>query len=220
MLQRQLAPSVVTLAALVEALGPPRWAKALQVLEANDTGVLFWESRRFTVVPDLVLVNATASVACRGSSWTTALALAEGLPQRALQADVFTANIVLSSLAQNKGWQDTLAMLHSLPRRTLRPNTISFNTTMSCAVQGGRWQLVYELLDEMNRRKLRWMDGTFNALASVHELNSSWEAAVQCLVDASKEGLQPSVMTRAVVVSACRKAQQWHQVLALLEQSE
>eukprot|EP00913_Durusdinium_trenchii_P026719 g25066.t1 len=108
MLQRQLAPSVVTLAALVEALGPPRWAKALQVLE---------ESRRFTVVPDLVLVNATASVACRGSSWTTALALAEGLPQRALQADVFTANIVLSSLAQNKGWQDTLAMLHSLPRR-------------------------------------------------------------------------------------------------------
>eukprot|EP00434_Breviolum_minutum_P036310 symbB.v1.2.032168.t1/scaffold3815.1/size82879/3 len=91
---------------------------------------------------------------------------------------------------------------------------------MTSVLRGKQWPLVLELMMEMRQRKLRFGDGSFNILASVYEQNSAWEDAVQCLEIAAQKGLRLSSLTSAVVVSACRKASQWQQTLALLENME
>eukprot|EP00435_Cladocopium_sp_Y103_P034943 s288_g9.t1 len=206
---RQLKPSVVTLAQLVESYGHGmRWAEALETLQG---------AHRFSLQPDVVLINATAAAVVRGSGWPSALSLFEELPTRSLRADLVTANTLLTTWQVASGWQETLQVLQSFPRWSLRPTTISYNTTMTSALRGQHWPLVLELMAEMRQRKLQFSDSSFNVLASVYEQNSAWEDALQCLAVADQEGLQLSSLTMAVVVSACRKAMQWQQVMALLE---
>ncbi|CAJ1362128.1 unnamed protein product [Effrenium voratum] len=206
---KKLTPSVVSLALCAEVC---HWRQALALLE--DAG-------RLAVRPDLVLVNATAASAARGGAWEAALALAAQLPARQLKPDIVMVNTVLAGFSASSHWAQTLALLAQLPRQSLRPKSVTFNTAMSACLRASQWHLVSELFEEMQRRQLKASDSTVNALCGAFERRTAWQAALHCAFGfAPARGIKLSSLSLAPVVSACRKAAQWAQVLELLRHME
>eukprot|EP00435_Cladocopium_sp_Y103_P020973 s3434_g5.t1 len=178
LLQMRLIPDLYRIPRCISACG---WASGLQLLE-----VLRVRQQR----ADVVMSNSASGVCGREAAWNQAIAQVEGARCTALEADVFTYNIIISAHERQaerlaRAWRDSLFMLRHLEEVELEADLISDNTVLSSCSKAQEWQQASGLLGKCQLLTMQLDVVTFSSSLAP---STPWQLALETLGELSVGG--------------------------------
>lgn len=187
-------------------------------------------------------MNAAISSCEKASAWATALVLLDGIPEKALQANVISHNTAIAACGRADLWQRALlgfqachpdlitfnarisacekewqqAWLVFQESRALRPDSITFGAMINALSRSAKW---FEAMLLLQEAKLAGAANAiiYNTVIAACENASLWRWALWMLAELSCDGLERSVVSYGAAMAACQKAQRWQVGLFLLQ---
>ena len=234
MLEQHLLCDAIIYSACINACGA-QWQYALHLLEAADADAKM----------SIVAMNAAISSCEKGSAWAIALLLLDGIPEKALQANVISENAAVAACGRMEHWQRALlgfqacqpdlitwnarisacerqwqqACLVFQESRALQPDSITFGAMINALSLCAQWFQAMLLLQEA---KLAGAANAiiYNTVAAACENAGLWRWALWMLAELSHEGLQRSVVSYGAAMAAGQKAQRWQVASFLLQEAK
>lgn len=190
-----------------------------------------------------VILNTAIDIHGKGTQWTFAFHLLDGMPRDAMQPDVIGACACASSLQQMAGWRRAMVQLAvvevtkvlcnavlsvmevqwraalwmfqwSLSKISL--DTISYSAVLGAYASGGLWIQCFQLLKIMAQRKVLCDLIAWNTAAnSWAQTGSLWLMALRSLLTLRQQRLGPSVVSITSTMNACHKGTAWPAAVAV-----
>ncbi|CAJ1406427.1 unnamed protein product [Effrenium voratum] len=183
---------------LTQAIRRRPWQEAwhlLQELEARGSA-------------ELVAYNAAIS-ACAGA-WQQALVTFATLEERQLRADIISCSAAVTACERAARWKPALALLSSLEEREIQGDVIIYAATISACGRPEQWQLSIALLEEAQRKEIQ--PNVIAYGSAISACRHHWKEAMRL-----QKGSRQSIVACNAVMDSLRRAEQWQQATAWLE---
>ncbi|CAE7824185.1 PPR10 [Symbiodinium sp. CCMP2592] len=193
----RLSPRLLVMSSGISALSQASaWTKALSLLSA---------SRKYQVLPDVVLYNATAAACDRASHWQWSLQLFDRMHGGRLHTDSTSLNVLISACGRASRWELALAFtvgackLQGQPQLDALGEAKGVGAAIDALGRAGQWRIALSLLDEVRTRSVASI-GCFNAAIAAAARSGQWLQASQCLEAVHRLRLTPTAITKGAEI--------------------
>eukprot|EP00435_Cladocopium_sp_Y103_P035370 s926_g9.t1 len=217
---------------LRRAKGEAMWSSAGRMLEEMQT---------LQVQLNDVILNTAIDIHGKGSQWTYAFHLLDGMPQDAMQPDIIGACACASSLRAAAGWRRAMQMLAEMTKvlcnavlsvmevqwraalwmfqwslSKMSLDTISYSAVLGAYASSGLWIQSFQLMKIMAQRKVLCDLIAWNTAAnSWAQTGSLWLMALRSLLTLRQQRLGPSVVSITSTMNTCHKGTAWPMAVAV-----
>ena len=193
-----------------------------------EAAILFDESRKTSIICDIVCFNAAMSACDSARKWSHCLEAFEDLNRSYIQTNIMVFNTVLSAYAGMDLWKCTVTTLNCLRVRTVagrdfEPTLVTRSIAMSACTFVGQWAFALHQMSLLKQRPLETRNASRKAGnaaicglgISACALGSLWTEAVSLCFNASSHG-KVNVRSFNDAIAACGRRGQWQWALWIL----
>eukprot|EP00435_Cladocopium_sp_Y103_P004290 s4058_g1.t1 len=176
-----------------------KWDKAVDFLKIV---------RNLNLEPNLVTYNALANA----QQWQEVVNLFDIMQLRHIKADEVTCTSLVHRLGSYSLWLKAAFFFRESRARGVVCDVVSCNSAMSACDAAFAWSRCLEVFEDLKCSKIQSNVLAFNTVLSACGRMDLWEstlASFQHVVLSAGLGLEPTLVTRSVVMSACTFVGQW-----------
>ena len=189
-------PDVAT-AAIDACSKAKKWDRATEMLK---------DMRNMKLEPNLVAYNALAT-----AQWQYVINLFSMMHVRSIEADRRSCTSLIHRVGCSALWLKASLFFHESRRKGIICDVVSCNSAMSACDSAFEWSGCLEVFEELKRFNVQRNIMALNTVLSAYGRMDLWECTLASLelVKTIARGLQPTLVTRSIVMSACTFVGQW-----------
>eukprot|EP00438_Fugacium_kawagutii_P001689 Skav202603 [mRNA] locus=scaffold2348:130045:131379:+ [translate_table: standard] len=179
-----------------------KWDRAIEVLK---------DVRNLNLKPNVVIYNALATA----QPWHQVVNLMCIMYTRSVQADQITFGSAIHSVSSSISssvWLKAALLFDESRMRSIICDVVSCNSAMSTFDAAFEWSRCLKAFEDLRCWNVERNVMVSNTVLSACSRVDLWQESISCLnslFDNGSPGLQPTVVTRGIVMSACAFLRQW-----------
>lgn len=176
-----------------------KWDEAIEILK---------NVRNLNLEPNLVTYNALA----KAQQWQEVVNLFSIMQSRHIKADEVSCTSLIHRLGCSSLWLKAALFFRESRARGVICDVVSCNSAMSACDAAFAWSCCLDVFEDLKCSNIQTNVLAFNTILSACGRMDLWEstlASLQHLALSAGLGLEPTLVTRSVVMSACTFVGQW-----------